>query len=75
VFATIARSRIAGGIPWLRVTGVTSGTDLQGSLNLALVLQPSTQNVAVIAGQSEFEQHWAQLFGEIVRQSPRKLGF
>lgn len=75
VFATIAQSRIAGGIPWTRVTGVTSGTDLQGSLNLALILQPAMRNVAVIAGPSDFEQYWARAFGELVRRSPLKLGF
>ncbi len=75
VFASVAPSRLANGIPWLGVTGVTTGTDLGKTLNLALTLQPDTRNVAVVAGPSEFEQHWAAVLSHEVDQSPRKLNF
>ncbi len=58
VFISVAPSRIQGYKLWPRVTGVTIPVDVRGTLDLALRLNPDTRNVAVVAGNSEFERYW-----------------
>jgi len=73
VFITVPSSRLPDGMPWLGVTGVTSNADVRGSLDLALRLHPDTHNVALIAGTSEFEQHWMEALRNELRQREDKL--
>ena len=64
VFLSIDPTRLQGQRIWRGVTGVTSTTDVRGSLNLALRFHPDTQNVAVLSGGSEFEDYWESHFRE-----------
>jgi PAS domain S-box-containing protein len=64
VFLGVAAARLRGQKIWPGVTGMTSEADIQGSLDLALRLEPDTQNVALISGASEFERYWDGLFRE-----------
>jgi PAS domain S-box-containing protein len=61
VFAWVAPGRIQDRPLWPGVTGVTIPADIRGTLNLALRLNPGTKNVAVVAGNSEFESYWLAL--------------
>lgn len=61
VFMSVAPGRIQGRKLWSGVTGVTIPSDIRGTLELALRLQPDTKNVAVVAGDSEFERYWLGL--------------
>jgi signal transduction histidine kinase len=73
VFIEIASSRLQDGVPWRGVTGVTTNVDVRGSLDLALLLHPDTQNVAVVAGDSEFERYWLRAIRDEVRRRQDKL--
>ena len=44
-----------------------------GSLDLALRLHPDTQNVAVIAGDSEFDRYWLGVTRDEIRQRHGQL--
>ncbi len=61
VFMMVVPDRIQSRKLWPGVTGVTIRADIQGTLDLALRLNPDTKNVAVIAGNSEFERYWLEL--------------
>jgi len=58
VFVSVAPGRVQGHKLWPGVTGITIPVDVGGTLDLALRLNPDTRNVAVVAGNSEFERYW-----------------
>ena len=54
------------------ITGVASTDDPAGTIDLALLLQPGTQHVAVVVGSSQLEKHWLeQLRGDLAPYSSR----
>ncbi|MGA3317966.1 MAG: ABC transporter substrate binding protein [Candidatus Korobacteraceae bacterium] len=61
VFMWVAPGRIEGRKLWPDVTGITVREDVQGTLDLALRLNPGTKNIAVVTGSSEFESYWLAL--------------
>jgi PAS domain S-box-containing protein len=73
VFVGVERARIEGQKVWQGVTGITSTADVRGSLDLALRLHPDTQNVVVLGGVSEFENHWMKRFREEVHLNHENL--
>jgi PAS domain S-box-containing protein len=73
VFITVPPGRLPDGVPWPGVTGVTLNVDVRGSIDLALRLHPDTQNVALVAGSSEFEQYWMEVLRNELRQREDKL--
>ncbi len=58
LFWYVHASRLQGKQLWPGVTGVTTSVDVRGTLQLAFRLHPDTQNLAVVAGTSEFERYW-----------------
>ena len=50
VFSSVPPRRLEGQKLWPGVTGVTMDVDLQGTIDLALRLQPDTKNAAVVVG-------------------------
>ena len=58
LFWYVHASRLEGKQLWPGVTGVTTSVDVQGTLKLAFRLHPDTQNLAAVAGTSEFERYW-----------------
>ena len=72
VFVGVDSRRIQGKI-WPGVTGVTSTTDVPGSLNLALRFHPDTQNVVVLSGVSDFENYWLNRFRDEVLLNRKNL--
>ncbi|MGB8768664.1 MAG: PAS domain S-box protein [Candidatus Korobacteraceae bacterium] len=58
LFWYVHASRLEGKQLWPGVTGVTTSVDVQGTLKLVFRLHPDTQNLAVVAGTSEFERYW-----------------
>jgi PAS domain S-box-containing protein len=73
VFISVAPDRIRGGIPWPNVTGAMTNVDVRGSVDLALRLHPDTQIVALVGGNSEFEQYWLGAVRDEVHQRHEKL--
>lgn len=73
VFMSVAPGRIQGQKLWPGVTGVTITVDVRATIDLALRLQPDTQNVAVVTGDSEFERYWLGVTEQEVRLHPAKL--
>ncbi len=61
VFMMIVPERLQGHKLAPRVTGVTLRGDVQGTLDLALHLNPDAKNVAVVGGTSEFESYWVNV--------------
>ena len=74
VFMSVAPNRLPNGAPWPGVTGATTNVDVRGSVGLALRLHPDTKNVALIAGNSEFETFWLGIIRSELRQRQEKLG-
>ena len=64
VFVGVDPHRLRGQEVWSGVTGVTSATDVRGSVNLALRFHPDTENVVLLSGVSEFETYWMNRFRE-----------
>ena len=58
LFWYVHASRLEGKQLWPGVTGVTTSVDVRGTLKLAFRLHPDAQNLAVVAGTSEFERYW-----------------
>jgi signal transduction histidine kinase/ABC-type uncharacterized transport system substrate-binding protein len=73
IFVDVHSSRLPRGSLWPGVTGVTVPLDARGSIDLALRFHPDTQNVAVVAGNSEFERYWLNVVGNELRQHHNKL--
>jgi PAS domain S-box-containing protein len=59
------------------VTGITENSDLdvRGSLDLALHFHPDTQNIAVLAGLSDFEEYWRERLRQEVKTRHGNLQF
>jgi signal transduction histidine kinase/ABC-type uncharacterized transport system substrate-binding protein len=73
IFMDIYYGRLPRGAPWPGVTGVTTPEDVAGSIDLALRFHPDTQNVAVVAGNSEFERYWLNVVDDDLRKRHDKL--
>ena len=58
VFSYVHASRVDGKQLPPGVTGVTVSVGIRDTLNLAFKLHPGTENLAVVAGSSEFERFW-----------------
>ncbi len=61
VFFSVTPKRFEGQKLWRGVTGVTIAGGVKVTLDLALQLQPDTQTVAVVHGDSAFEQFWLRM--------------
>ena len=57
IFSYVHASRVDGKLP-PGVTGVTVSVGIRETLELAFKLHPGTENLAVVAGSSEFERFW-----------------
>src|ERR1039457_3889953 len=73
VFMMVVPDRVRDRQLWPGVTGVTIPADTRGTLDLALRLNPDTRNVAVVAGNSEFESYWLARTHEDLRLRTNKL--
>ncbi len=72
VFSSVAPRRLEGQKLWPGVTGVTMNVDLQGTIDLALHLQPGTRNVAVVVGTAEIDRYWgAGIDQDLLRNQPK----
>ena len=58
VFSYVHASRVDGKQLPPGVTGVTVSVGIRNTLELAFKLHPGTENLAVVAGSSEFERFW-----------------
>ena len=58
LFCYVHDGRLEGQQLWPGVTGVTVSIGVRDTLALAFRLHPGTQNVALLAGTSEFERYW-----------------
>ena len=58
VFSYVHASRVDGKPLPPGVTGVTVSVGIRETLELAFKLHPGTENLAVVAGSSEFERFW-----------------
>ena len=58
VFSYVHASRVDGKPLPHGVTGVTVSVGIRETLELAFKLHPGTENLAVVAGSSEFERFW-----------------
>ncbi|HSY66470.1 MAG TPA: ABC transporter substrate binding protein [Terriglobales bacterium] len=72
VFYDVNATRIQGQKLPPGVTGVTSTTDVRGSIELAFRLHPDTKNVALVTGKTELERYWSGIFhNEFLRYENR----
>jgi signal transduction histidine kinase len=72
VFFTVEVTRLAGQNISPGVTGVTLAADIGGTLDLALHLDPDTNAVAIIAGNSDFDRYWlAAIHAELLRRQSK----
>ena len=58
IFSYVHASRVDGKPLPSGVTGVTVSVGIRETLELAFKLHPGTENLAVVAGSSEFERFW-----------------
>ena len=58
IFSYVHASRVDGKPLPPGVTGVTVSVGIRDTLELAFKLHPGTENLAVVAGSSEFERFW-----------------
>ena len=71
-FSSVPPKRLEGQKLWPGVTGVTMDVDLQGTLDLAVRLQPDARNAAVVVGRAETDRYWgAAINQELRRHQPR----
>ncbi len=73
VFSTVPPKRLEGQKLWPGVTGVTMDVDLQGTIDLALRLQPDTKNAAVVVGTAETDRYWGAVIDQDLRQHQPSL--
>jgi PAS domain S-box-containing protein len=67
-FSSIPPKRFEGQKLWPGVTGVTMDVDLEGTIDLALHLQPDTKNAAVVVGSAQTDQYWGAVLNQDLRQ-------
>jgi PAS domain S-box-containing protein len=70
VFFSITPKRFEGQKLWPGVTGVTITGGVKVTIDLALRLQPDTKTVAIVNGNSAFEQFWLQQAHQDLRLRP-----
>ncbi len=70
VFFSITPKRFEGQKLWPGVTGVTITGGVKVTIDLALRLQPDTETVAIVNGNSAFEQFWVQQAHQDLRLRP-----
>ena len=59
LFSYVHESRLVGKQLWPGVTGIALTGDAPGkTLDLVFKLHPDTENLAIVAGTSEFEKYW-----------------
>ena len=73
LFCYVHGGRLEGKPLWPGVTGVTISVGVQDTLDLAFRLYPNTQNLAVVAGTSEFERYWLAAFRNQFRPHAGKV--
>jgi PAS domain S-box-containing protein len=73
VFSSVPPKRLEGQKLWPGVTGVTMNVDLQGTIDLALRLQPDTKNVAVVVATAETDRYWGAVIDQDLRQHQPRL--
>ncbi len=72
VFTNIPPKRLEGQELGPGVTGVTMNADIQGTIDLALRLQPDTRNTAVIVGSAKTDRYWGTVISqELQRREPK----
>jgi PAS domain S-box-containing protein len=72
-FSSVPPRRLEGQKLWPDVTGVTMDVDLQGTIDLALRLQPDTRNAAVVVGRAETDRYWGAVIDQDLREHQPKL--
>jgi PAS domain S-box-containing protein len=73
VFSSVPPKRLEGQKLWPGVTGVTMNVDLQGTIDLALRLQPDAKNAAVVVGTAETDRYWGAVIDQDLRQHQPSL--
>src|ERR1700733_14324392 len=73
VFSSVPPKRLEGEKLWPGVTGVTMDVDLQGTIDLALRLQPDTKNAVVVVGAAETDRYWGAVIDQDLRQHQSRL--
>ena len=73
VFMQVAPARLKGQKLWPGVTGITFPSDVRGTVDLALRLNPEAGNAAVVAGDSAFERYWLEATVEELRRHADRL--
>ena len=73
VFSSVPPKRLEGQKLWPGVTGVTMDVDLQGTIDLALLLRPDTKNAAVVVGTAETDRYWGAVIDQDLRQHQPRL--
>jgi PAS domain S-box-containing protein len=73
VFSSVPPRRFEGQKLWPGVTGVTMEVDLQGTIDLALRLQPDARNAAAVVGNTETDRYWGAAITEELRQHQPRL--
>jgi PAS domain S-box-containing protein len=72
-FSSVPPRRLEGQKPWPGVTGVTMEVDLEGTIDLALRLQPDTTDAAVVVGTAETDRYWGAVINQDLRRRQPKL--
>jgi PAS domain S-box-containing protein len=72
-FSSVPPRRLEGQKLGPGVTGVTMDVDLEGTIDLALRLQPDTTNVAVVVGSAETDRYWGAVINQDLRRHQPKL--
>jgi PAS domain S-box-containing protein len=72
-FSSVPSKRLEARKSWPGVTGVTMDVDLQGTIELALRLQPDARNAAVVLGNTETDRYWGAVINQDLRRDPRRL--
>ncbi len=72
-FSSVPPKRLEGQKLWPGVTGVTLEVDLQGTIDLALRLQPDARNAAVVIGHTETDRYWGEVIHQDLQRNQRGL--
>jgi PAS domain S-box-containing protein len=72
-FSSVPPRRLEGQKLWPGVTGVTMDVDLQGTIDLALRLQPDARNAAVVVGSAETDRYWGTVIDQDLRRHQPRL--
>jgi PAS domain S-box-containing protein len=72
-FSSVPPKRFEGHKLWPGVTGVTLEVDLQGTIDLALRLQPDARSAAVVVGKTETDRYWGEVIHQDLERNQRGL--